>query len=197
MLVRDLFKDKVFTFSNILTMFRIITVPFIGYFLYLENKTGDTSLQLYILIGYLVIIFSDFFDGTLARLLNQESRLGQFLDPVADKISTIAVGTLLCMYKGFPLWLLVMAFVREISFFIAGILFYMKKDVQVKPNVFGKLYAGTVAFAAFVYTFNTLSIFSYKYVKFATNTAIVVFYVLGVILYIKTYFSSDFLKENA
>lgn len=76
--------DNVWTIPNILSMLRIIAIPFFVYF-FLAKK--------YIIA--LVIIFisgiTDLFDGKIARRFNQISKLGKLLDPAADKLTEITV----------------------------------------------------------------------------------------------------------
>jgi cardiolipin synthase len=70
------------TIANILTLFRIVLlVPFIWMF-YIDAVWAN-----WMAVGiYLTACFTDFFDGVLARKLNQVSSLGKFLDPIADKL---------------------------------------------------------------------------------------------------------------
>ena len=76
------------TLPNILTLSRIFAVPLLGFFLWWPDwKVGY-------LIGfalYCVIAITDFFDGYLARAQGTVSKLGVFLDPIADKIMVAAV----------------------------------------------------------------------------------------------------------
>jgi CDP-diacylglycerol--glycerol-3-phosphate 3-phosphatidyltransferase len=149
--VREIFQDKVLTFSNFLTLARIIAGSVLGYFIYKESQTGDSDYLMYEIIVVCIIILSDFFDGFLARLMNQVTRLGQFLDPVADKIAGLTAMTALVLFKGFPLWVCVLALAREAVAVIAGIILYRKRDIEVKPNWLGKLTAVSIAFAGTVY----------------------------------------------
>ena len=76
------------TLPNILTLSRIFAVPLLGFFLWWPDW------QLGYLIGfalYCVIGITDFFDGYLARAQGTVSKLGVFLDPIADKIMVAAV----------------------------------------------------------------------------------------------------------
>ena len=78
---------------NILTIWRIILVPFfIGTF-YLPGAMGDW-IPFFI---FLLASFTDFLDGLLARLYKVESKLGEILDPVADKIIVTSALILLVM----------------------------------------------------------------------------------------------------
>ena len=76
------------TLPNILTLSRILALPLLGFFLWWpEWKMGYLiGFVLYALIG-----ITDFFDGYLARAQGTVSKLGQFLDPIADKIMVATV----------------------------------------------------------------------------------------------------------
>ena len=78
---------KIFTIPNIITFIRIILIPIILYLLFSENP------NIVLLAGGLFIIssISDYFDGYLARVLNQSSKLGTLLDPIADKLLIASV----------------------------------------------------------------------------------------------------------
>lgn len=76
------------TLPNLLTLSRILAVPFLGFLLWWpEWRLGyGVAFVLYCVIG-----FTDYLDGYLARAQGAVSRLGQFLDPIADKIMVAAV----------------------------------------------------------------------------------------------------------
>ena len=78
---------------NILTVGRILIVPFFVLAFYLPGFYGDLTA----LILFIVASFTDFLDGMLARLLGQESKLGELLDPIADKIIVATALILLVM----------------------------------------------------------------------------------------------------
>ncbi len=71
---------------NIITWARVFSVPFIGYFLWIENYSIALPL-------FFISAFSDAIDGSLARTRNQVSHFGKMFDPLADKllISTAAI----------------------------------------------------------------------------------------------------------
>jgi cardiolipin synthase (CMP-forming) len=78
---------------NILTIGRIIIVPFFVVAFYLPGFYGDlTAFALFIAAS-----FTDFLDGMLARLFKEESKLGELLDPIADKIIVATALILLVM----------------------------------------------------------------------------------------------------
>ena len=78
---------------NILTIGRIILVPFFVLAFYLPGFYGDlTAFALFVIAS-----FTDFLDGMLARMLGEESKLGELLDPIADKIIVATALILLVM----------------------------------------------------------------------------------------------------
>ena len=72
---------------NLLTLSRILAVPLLVYLLWKPSPI-DYAIT-YVL--YCIVGITDYFDGYLARAQGQISRLGQFLDPIADKIMVVAV----------------------------------------------------------------------------------------------------------
>ena len=78
---------------NLLTIGRIIIVPFFVLAFYLPGFYGDLTA----LILFTIASFTDFLDGMLARMLGEESKLGELLDPIADKILVCAALVLLVM----------------------------------------------------------------------------------------------------
>ena len=78
---------------NLLTIGRIIIVPFFVLAFYLPGFYGDLTA----LILFVVASFTDFLDGMLARMMGEESKLGELLDPIADKIIVATALILLVM----------------------------------------------------------------------------------------------------
>jgi phosphatidylglycerophosphate synthase len=156
MLIREIFQDKILTFSNLLTLVRVIAGPFLGYYIYMEYRTGDSVYLTCQIIMVCIIVISDFSDGFLARHLKQVTRLGQFLDPVADKFAGLFAMTFLMLYK-----------LSAVSLAFAGIVYILSPDCAI-PGL----------------TLKQLSIF-----------LVVLFYILGGILYVKTYVR-DYLEKK-
>ena len=78
---------------NILTIGRIILVPFFVLAFYLPGFYGDlTAFAIFVIAS-----FTDFLDGMLARMMSEESKLGELLDPIADKIIVATALILLVM----------------------------------------------------------------------------------------------------
>ena len=78
---------------NILTIGRIIIVPFFVLAFYLPGFYGDLTAC----VLFVIASFTDFLDGMLARMLGEESKLGELLDPIADKIIVATALILLVM----------------------------------------------------------------------------------------------------
>ena len=78
---------------NILTIGRIILVPFFVLAFYLPGFYGDLTA----FILFVIASFTDFLDGMLARMMGEESKLGELLDPIADKIIVATALILLVM----------------------------------------------------------------------------------------------------
>jgi len=80
---------------NLLTLSRIVAIPALIAAFYLDSFTGN-----WIAFGIFAVAgITDFFDGYLARVRNEQSAMGQFLDPVADKLLIAAVLMLLVAFQ--------------------------------------------------------------------------------------------------
>jgi cardiolipin synthase (CMP-forming) len=121
------------TVPNLLTIFRILLTPCLMWFL-LERKLNQ-ALVVFIIAG-----LTDGLDGFVARLLHQKSKLGAYLDPLADKLLLVS-SFLLLGYLGFiPAWLVMIAVARDLVI-VSGILALLLKRVplQIKPTSLGKM----------------------------------------------------------
>jgi len=103
---------------NSLTLFRIAVIPMlVGLFYVHEVWAVWAALSLYILAA-----ITDFFDGYLARAMNQMSAFGRFLDPIADKLFVAAVLVLLAGFDRLPgLWLIPAIIIMMREILIAGL----------------------------------------------------------------------------
>ena len=99
---------------NLLTLFRIALIPVVVLLL-MEPGRGRALLAT---AAFLIACFSDFFDGYLARKHNLTTKLGKFLDPLADKLIVMAALTMLVALRRepeVPAWLVVIVVGREIA----------------------------------------------------------------------------------
>ena len=109
---------------NILTIGRIIIVPFFVLAFYLPGFYGDLTA----LILFIIASFTDFLDGMLARMMGEESKLGELLDPIADKIIVAAALVLLVMndiIKNYEVIAAIIILTREIL--ISGLREFLAK----------------------------------------------------------------------
>ena len=116
---------------NILTIGRIIIVPFFVLAFYLPGFYGDlTAFALFVIAS-----FTDFLDGMLARMMGEESKLGELLDPIADKIIVATALILLVMsgtIKHYEVIAAIIILTREIL--ISGLREFLAKG-QIKLPV--------------------------------------------------------------
>jgi cardiolipin synthase len=104
------------TVPNALTIGRIIMTPFFGYFWW-RHWFGLA------IVTFAVASASDFLDGFLARVLNQRSSLGQFLDPAADKLLVLVTFVVAAATGAVPVWLAALVIGRDVILVIGGALF--------------------------------------------------------------------------
>lgn len=193
MKIRELFSGKVYTVSNLLTLVRVIAVPVIVYYMYLERITGNRDYMYCQVLYFGIVIISDFFDGFLARAFNQVSKLGQFLDPVADKICLVIIGSSLVYYKGFPLSVLMVVLLRELVVVLGAVFLFARRDVEVKPSMMGKIGVACMALSALLYLVAfDYTLFNIVSVKLISVSLILIFYIPGSVLYVKNYSSYCF-----
>lgn len=95
---------------NAITVGRVILVPFFVLFAFGDSNSARVSA----FVIFLIASLSDILDGYLARKNNQISRLGQFLDPTADKLLVGAALVVLVMERRFPLWAAIVLGIREL-----------------------------------------------------------------------------------
>jgi cardiolipin synthase (CMP-forming) len=101
------FRDEMFTIPNLLSFLRLALVPV---FLWLV-LTGQNAAALVTLV---IASGTDYLDGWLARKLNQQTRLGQLLDPAADRLYILATLVGLAVTQAIPVWLPVVVIARDV-----------------------------------------------------------------------------------
>ena len=121
------------TIPNLISTIRIILVPI--FIIYLINDRFLAALIVFVVAG-----LSDGADGLTARLLNQKSRLGSYLDPLADKFLLVAAFIVLAARDVIPAWLTVIVITRDILILTGVlILFLNKQDLKIRPSVLSKI----------------------------------------------------------
>lgn len=124
--------SQVLTAPNQLTLLRMIFVPFIVIHL-VEGH------YLWALVVFVIAGFSDGLDGLLARTLHQQTLLGQYLDPIADKLLLSTMFLVLSILHKIPWKYTVVVFSRDISILAASaVLFAIAGLRDFRPSIFGK-----------------------------------------------------------
>jgi cardiolipin synthase len=124
--------SQIFTAPNQLTLLRMVFVPFIV--IQLVDGRFFWALVLFVVAG-----FSDGLDGLLARKLRQQTMLGQYLDPIADKLLLSTMFLVLSILHRIPWKFTVLVFSRDISILAASaVLFAIAGLRNFRPSIFGK-----------------------------------------------------------
>ncbi|MGA8273008.1 MAG: CDP-alcohol phosphatidyltransferase family protein [Candidatus Sulfotelmatobacter sp.] len=124
--------SQVFTAPNQLTLLRMVFVPFVV--IELVEGRYFRALMLFVIAG-----FSDGLDGLLARKLHQQTLLGQYLDPIADKLLLSTMFLVLSILHKIPWKFTVLVFSRDISILAASaVLFAIAGLRDFRPSIFGK-----------------------------------------------------------
>jgi cardiolipin synthase len=121
------------TIPNLLTLGRIFLTPVLVWLL-LDGRY-NTALAVFSVAG-----LTDALDGLIARLFNQKSRFGAYIDPLADKILLVTSFVILGYIGMIPLWLVIIAVSRDIMILLGlfTLVFYQIK-VEINPVVSSKL----------------------------------------------------------
>ncbi len=171
--------SQLLTFPNQLTLLRMSFLPFIV--IKLVDGHYGVALILFVLAGV-----SDGLDGLLARALKQQTVLGQYLDPIADKMLLSTVFLVLSILHKIPWKYTVVVFSRDISILAAStVLFAIAGLRDFRPSVFGK--ANTFAQVAAVFFVLLLQIRPERWIDIARLTflhATFIFTVISAIHYV-------------
>ena len=121
------------TIPNLITAIRIILAPVFIIFLINDDLTSALFL-------FLLCMASDCADGMIARLLNQKSKLGSYLDPLADKLLLVAAFVVLAARGNLPSWLTVMVISRDIMILLGVVVLFLNGfDLSIKPSIISKI----------------------------------------------------------
>lgn len=120
----------IFTVPNILCYFRIILiVPMLVFFFKAKEEGYPDHLTISAAVCLGLSGFSDFFDGMLARKLNQITELGKMLDPIADKLTLFAVGICIVFIEPAVIPVIALLIVKDLLMII-GASFMLKHKVR-------------------------------------------------------------------
>lgn len=128
-------RDAVFTVPNVLTVVRFLGVPLFIWLVLSEHEYGYGALVLAIMAS------TDWVDGYIARRFNQMSNLGRVMDPIADRLSLIAVAVTLVIAGVVEWWYLVALLVPD-AVLLALSLFYFHGHPDLPVSRIGKIRTG-------------------------------------------------------
>ncbi|MDY6970863.1 MAG: CDP-alcohol phosphatidyltransferase family protein [Thermodesulfobacteriota bacterium] len=121
------------TIPNLITSIRIILAPI--FIIYLINDEFLPALIIFVLAG-----LTDGADGLVAGLCDQKSKLGAYLDPLADKLLLVAGFICLSVKSIVPAWLTVVVISRDILILLGVLILFLNgTDFVVKPSILSKM----------------------------------------------------------
>jgi len=148
----EVISKDLMTIPNAISFIRILLItPFVAFFIQ----------RMYVAAAITVGIsgLSDLFDGWIARKFHQESELGKVLDPLADKLTLIAVGVCLIFIEPYVLPLMIIMVLKDVLMIIGGTIVINQGVIPPKSSWYGKL--STFMFYISVGTVVLMAIFGY------------------------------------
>ena len=128
-------KNRIFTLANLLSLIRLLLLPFVLACL-LANRSDYDLLALGLIF---VAGITDYLDGVAARRRDEVSQLGKIIDPVADKLFIGALGLILVLLRNLPAWFVAIYLFRDFMILTIGYLLFLNRDIVVSSNLLGKL----------------------------------------------------------
>ena len=106
--------SKIFTLANVVSVVRLMAIP-----VFLVLVVQDRLITAVVLL--VAAVLTDFVDGMIARSMNQITKLGQFLDPFADRLFIAATVIALAIQDVVPWWFVVAVMLRDALLGIGGL----------------------------------------------------------------------------
>ena len=166
---------------NILSSVRICLVPVfvVAYF----SQSGH--VKTYAAVVYAAASITDFLDGFIARRYSIISNLGKILDPVGDKLMTLAVLTCITVDNVIPVWAVLAVLCKEALMLVGGVVLRRKKGGEIpSSNIIGK--TSTVVFFVVCVTLMLFRQIPENVAKIMISAAIVLMLV-ALASYLKTF----------
>jgi cardiolipin synthase len=129
--------SRILTPANQITILRLAFIPFFAILVVAQEYRGALAVLI-------AAALSDVVDGTVARLLKQETPLGVALDPIADKLLMTTAYLTLAFRDALPWWLTILVISRDVAIIITALLISLVAGYRpFRPSILGK--ASTVA----------------------------------------------------
>ena len=155
------------TTASKITLVRVFMIPLLMIAMYLSKGVSGTWMWISLAL-FVIASITDFVDGQIARKCNQVSDFGKFLDPLADKLLTIAVMTMFCQWGRFPPWALMIVLTRE--FAVTG----LRLVAVGKGKVIAAAWSGKVKTASTMVGLCAILVFPQNTVLIGIVTAVIV-----------------------
>jgi cardiolipin synthase len=128
----SLVADIPINLPNSLTVLRILLVPvFVGLLLYGHYDAA--------LITLLIAALTDVLDGMIARLTDQRTRLGEYLDPLADKLLLMSAIITLSVLDFIPIWAVIVVVSRDAILLVGTVIANLSEtNINISPTAMGK-----------------------------------------------------------
>ena len=159
------------TTASKITLIRVAFIPVYMVLMYFSG--GEPNLWMFAALGVFILAsITDYIDGHIARKYNQVSDFGKFLDPLADKLLTIAAMVVFCEWGSFPAWALMIVLTRE--FAVTGLrLVAVGKGKVIAAGWSGKIKtASTMIGLCFMMAFPSIDVLSWIVVSVIVVTTV-------------------------
>ena len=156
--------NQVLYAPNQLTLLRLIFIPFV----IVSIVVGEygTAFALVLIAG-----ISDGLDGLLARRLGQQTNLGKYLDPIADKLLLTSSFVVLGLVGQIPLWLVILVVSRDVIILATALVMVLATSVRsFPPTLYGKI--NTIGQVVTVLSTLLTLIYSYEALRWLQTAAI-------------------------
>lgn len=166
---------------NILSTIRICLVPVFVITYFYESG----SVKIYAAVVYALASFTDFLDGYIARKYCLISDLGKILDPLGDKLMTVAVLVCITVDQVIPIWAVVVAITKELLMLLGGAIIRKREGGEIpSSNIIGK--TSTVVFFVVCVTLMLVKGIPDKVATLMISTAIILM-LMALVSYIRTF----------
>lgn len=169
------------TLASKITLVRVAMIPAYLVAMYLSGGTVGPWMWAGLAI-FILASLTDYIDGQIARRCNQVSDFGKFLDPLADKLLTIAAMSMFCEWGRFPAWALMIVLTRE--FAVSG----LRMVAAAKGSVIAAGWSGKIKTASTMVGLCVLMVFP-------ENTA-VIWTVVTLIAVTTVYSGTEYFIKN-
>lgn len=177
--------NRVLTVPNLISFLRICSIPYIAWLI-------TKNHMILALVVLAISAFSDCIDGYIARRWNQVSKLGQILDPIADRLLIIFSTVALAIASIIPWWALVLVVLRDVIMAALVVLLAQHDYGPLPVNFVGKAGTALIMLAIvslmIVYAVSTESMFVLYAAAIACGIwGIVLYWYAGLLYYRQAY----------